>query len=405
MSRPGMPMISVSLFLAFVLGYFLTQLFRVVNAVAGPAVTGELGLDLASFGFVTSFYFLSYASIQLPLGVLLDRFGPNRVEGTLLLIAALGTVIFAFSDSVTMLTVGRALMGLGVSSGLMAAFKAFSALVPPERLPLVNGLHMAAGSLGVLAGGLPIELAIEAFGWRWSFIGLAALASFAALFLLFGVRRFPPAATTETIGDLVRAAAAIMVSAPFIRIAPIAVATQAAMMALQALWVGPILRRVAGFTPTSAATIVSLMGVAVIAGYALSAFIGDRLVYRRGVPVAHLMLGGCLAVFAMQVLIAFVDPAWSAPLWIGFALAGSFTALSYPALSRHFDVSLTGRVNASLNFVLFVCGFLLQWTFGIVVDGLAPRLGFAEAYDTALWLLILLQAFGYIWYAIRRPSD
>ena len=81
-------MISISLFLAFVLGYFLTQLFRVVNAVAGPAVSGELGLDAAEFGFVTSFYFLSYASIQLPLGVLLDRYGPNRVEGTLLLVAA-----------------------------------------------------------------------------------------------------------------------------------------------------------------------------------------------------------------------------------------------------------------------------------------------------------------------------
>lgn len=398
-------MISVSLFLAFVLGYFLTQLFRVVNAVAGPAVTSELGLDLASFGFVTSFYFLAYASIQLPLGVLLDRFGPNRVEGVLLLIAALGTVIFALSDSLAMLTVGRALMGLGVSAGLMAAFKAFSALVPLERLPLFNGLHMAAGSLGVLAGGLPIELAIEAFGWRWSFIGLAALAAFTALFLLFGVKRFPPTNTTETVGDLIRAAGGIMISAPFIRIAPIAVATQAAMMALQALWVGPFLRDVAGFTPAAAATIISLMGVAVIAGYALSAFIGDRLVYRRGLPVAHLMLGGFLGVFAMQVAIVVLDPSWSAPLWIAFALFGSFTALSYPALSRNFDVRLAGRVNASLNFVLFVFGFLFQWTFGLVVEGLTPTLGLTEAYRTALWLLIGLQAAGYVWYAIRLPRS
>lgn len=396
-------MISVSLFLAFVLGYFLTQLFRVVNAVAGPAVTGELGLDLASFGFVTSFYFLAYASIQLPLGVLLDRFGPNRVEGVLLLIATVGTVIFALSDSLTTLAIGRALMGLGVSSGLMAAFKAYSALVPPERLPLVNGLHMAAGSLGVLAGGLPVEMLIAAFGWRGFFIGLAGLAAFAAVALLFGIRNFPESAVRhETIGDLARGAGLVMISAPFIRLAPIGVATQATMMALQALWVGPFLRDVAGFSPAQAASIVSIMGIAVIAGYALSAFVGDRLVRHRGVPVVHVMLGGCVMVFAMQLAIVLVPPSWSAPFWIGFALFGTFTALSYPALGRHFAVEQTGRVNASLNFLLFAGGFVFQWSFGVVVERLTPSLGLEHAFDAALWSLIVLQAAGYVWYAVRR---
>jgi predicted MFS family arabinose efflux permease len=396
-------MINVSLFLAFVLGYFLTQLFRVVNAVAGPAVSGELGLDAATFGFVTSFYFLSYAAIQLPLGVLLDRFGPNRVEGTLLLIAAFGTAIFAMADGVVMLTVGRALMGLGVSSGLMAAFKAFSALVPPERLPLVNGLHMAAGSLGVLAGGLPVELAIEAFGWRWLFIGLAGLAAFGSVVLLFGVRGIPTAPRNESVGELIRGAGRIMISAPFIRIAPIAVATQSSMMALQALWVGPFLRDVAGLSPARAATVVSLMGIAVIAGYALSAGLADGLVRRRGLPVSWVMLGGCALVFSMLLCIILVPPAYTSPFWIGFALFGTFTALSYPALGRHFTTELTGRVNASLNFMLFVGGFVLQWTFGIVVARLAPHFGVESAYHGALWVLVGLQAAGYVWYAIRRP--
>jgi predicted MFS family arabinose efflux permease len=397
-------MISVSLFLAFVLGYFLTQLFRVVNAVAGPAVSAELGLDVAEFGFVTSFYFLSYAAIQLPLGVLLDRYGPNRVEGTLLLIAAVGTTIFALSDSITTLTIGRLLMGLGVSSGLMAAFKAFSALVPPERLPLINGLHMAAGSLGVLAAGLPVELAIEAFGWRGFFIGLAGIAAFGSLVLLFGVRGIPATHGGESFGAMVRGAGKIIVSAPFIRIAPIAAATQSSMMALQALWVGPFLRDVAGFTPAYAATVVSLMGIAVIAGYGLSAFLGDRLVRRYGVPVSAVMLGGCLMVFTMQIGIILVDPALSAPFWIGFALFGTFTALSYPALGRYFPVAQTGRVNTSLNFLLFVGGFVLQWSFGVVVERLTPAWGLEAAYDGAFLSLVALQAAGYVWYAIRRPA-
>ncbi len=397
-------MIPASIFIAFVLGYFLTQLFRVVNAVAGPAVSGELGLDIATFGFVTSFYFLAYASIQLPLGVLLDRYGPNRVEGTLLLIAAVGTTIFALSDSVLMLTVGRALMGIGVSAGLMAAFKAFSAMVPPERLPLTNGLHMAAGSLGVLAGGLPVELAIEAFGWRGFFIGLAALTASVGVLLLFFVRGIPQSPRTETFGDLMRGAGRVMVSAPFIRIAPIAMAVQSAMMAMQALWVGPFLRDVAGYTPATAATILSGMGVAVIAGYALSAGVADRLVRRRGIPVSTVMLVGCALVCAMLTFVIVFDPALSAAFWIGFALFGTFTALSYPALSRHFPVSQAGRVNASLNFTLFVGGFLLQWSFGVVVDRLTPSMGIEGAFDVAIGALVALQLAAFAWYFLRRNA-
>jgi hypothetical protein len=116
------------------------------------------------------------------------------------------------------------------------------------------------------------------------------------------------------------------------------------------------------------------------------------------------MFGGCIMVFAMQLLIVSVSPASSAPFWIGFALFGTFTALSYPALGRHFAVEQTGRVNASLNFLLFAGGFFFQWTFGVVVERLTPALGLELAFDAALWILIALQASGYLWYVVRRPS-
>lgn len=396
-------MIPASVFIAFVLGYFLTQLFRVVNSVAGPYVSGELNLDLATFGFVTSFYFLAYASIQLPLGVLLDRYGPNRVEGTLLLIAAVGTAIFAMSDSVVMLTLGRALMGIGVSSGLMAAFKTFAAMVPPERLPLINGLHMAAGSLGVLAGGLPVELIIEAIGWRGFFLGLAGLTASVAV-ILFLIRGIPPSSRAENLGELIRGAGRVMVSAPFIQIAPISMAVQSSMMAMQALWVGPYLRDVSGYSPATAATIVSGMGVAVIAGYALSAGVADRLVRRYQIPVSTVMLCGCALVCAMLTSVIVFDPAISAIFWIGFSLFGTFTALSYPALSRNFPVSQAGRVNAALNFTLFVGGFVLQWSFGVIVDWLEPSLGTEGAFDAGIASLVALQLIAFAWYFWRRPA-
>ena len=76
-------------FLPFAVGYFVSFIFRTINAVAGPDIAAELDLDAARLGFVTSAYFLAFAVMQLPVGMALDRFGPRRVEASLLLVAAI----------------------------------------------------------------------------------------------------------------------------------------------------------------------------------------------------------------------------------------------------------------------------------------------------------------------------
>ncbi|NOQ52071.1 MAG: MFS transporter, partial [Desulfuromonadaceae bacterium] len=117
----------IRLFLPFGLGYFVSYLFRTVNAVIAPDLVADLGLTPADLGLLTSAYFLAFAAFQLPLGLLLDRFGPRRVESALLLFAAAGALLFARAESLLGLIVGRALIGLGVSACLMAAFKSFTA--------------------------------------------------------------------------------------------------------------------------------------------------------------------------------------------------------------------------------------------------------------------------------------
>jgi MFS family permease len=125
-------MLWLKLFLPFAGAYFLSYLYRTANAVIGPVLSAELALGAAGLGLLTSAYFLSFAAAQLPLGMLLDRFGARRVESGLLLIAAVGAAVFALGQGIAELAVGRALIGLGVSACLMAAFKAFSLWFPPS---------------------------------------------------------------------------------------------------------------------------------------------------------------------------------------------------------------------------------------------------------------------------------
>jgi predicted MFS family arabinose efflux permease len=400
--RPSM--IPIGLFLAFAFGYFLTHLFRVVNAVVGPAISSEVGIDVAGLGFLTSAYFLAFAATQLPLGILLDRYAANRVQAVFLVATAVGAVIFAFGDSIVMLTIGRALIGLGVSSGLMSAFKAYSVVLPPERLPLVNSLHMAAGSLGVLAGGLPVELAMDALGWRNIFLCLAALSLVAAFVLFFAVKQLTARGGSDSFSALIAGVGQVVVSPSFIRIAPLSVATQATGLALIALWIGPWLRDVAGYAPSAAATIVSSVGIAMIAGYVMCGVVTNQLV-KRGIPLSSVMIGGYLCFFSTLPVVMVIEPEWAVPVWIAFALFVSFGTLSYPVLGLEFPRSLTGRVHTALNFLVFAAAFALQWAVGIVVEALAPSLGVNGAYDVAFSGLVALQAAGYIWYFLRRPEQ
>ena len=136
--------------LPFAGGYFLSYLYRSTNAIIAPQLVTEIGLSAGDLGLLTSAYFFAFAAVQLPLGVLLDRFGPRRVQSALLLFAALGAVVFAGGQNRETLAFGRALIGLGVAGSLMSSFKAITIWFPERRWPLINGCFMAMGGLGAV---------------------------------------------------------------------------------------------------------------------------------------------------------------------------------------------------------------------------------------------------------------
>ena len=138
-------MIFARVFIPFAIGYLLSYLLRVINSVIAPSLINDLGLSASDLGLLTSANLFAFAAFQLPLGVLLDRYGPRKAESALLLIAAMGCAIFALSGSLALLMLGRAMMGLGTSACLMAAFTAYALFLPKEKLPSINAYQMMAG--------------------------------------------------------------------------------------------------------------------------------------------------------------------------------------------------------------------------------------------------------------------
>jgi MFS family permease len=183
----------VRVFLPFVAAYYLSYLFRSINALIAGRLASELGLGAGDLGLLTSVYFLTFAAAQIPIAVLLDRYGPRRIQSALLVAAAVGAALFAASDSFPMLLAGRALIGLGVAAALNAGFKALALWFPKDRLTLLNGLMVMLGALGAVTATAPAEWLLAWIGWRGIFELFAAVTAGCAVMIYLVVPEAAPA--------------------------------------------------------------------------------------------------------------------------------------------------------------------------------------------------------------------
>jgi len=388
-------------FLPFAFGYFLSYLYRTVNAVIAPDLVQDLGLDPANLGLLTSAYFLSFAAFQLPLGILLDLFGPRRVEAGLLVFAAIGAILFGMAESLSELLLGRALIGLGVSACLMAAFKAFVIWFPPERLPMANGIQMVSGGLGALMATVPVEMALQVTDWRMVFIGLGLLTLLAAAAVFFIVPEKDGSQSGETLAQQLRGIADVFTSRFFWRLAPWTILAQATYLSLLGLWSGPWLRDVAGYDRDGVANTLFLVALAMISGFFFFGALTERL-SRCGVRPQSVAVVGLFVFILVQSCMLFGWQPLAVPLWLLFSFFGTAGILPYAVLSQHFPAHLSGRANTAMNLQVFVMAFAAQWGIGAII-GLWQETsggGYDPAgYRAAFGLMLILQvmAAGWFW--------
>jgi sugar phosphate permease len=395
------------IFLPFACGYFLSYLYRAVNAVLAPNLAVDLGLEPSALGLLTAAYFIAFASAQLPLGVLLDRFGPRRIEALLLLFAAAGAFLFARGTSLTALVVGRALIGFGVSACLMAAFKAFVEWFPRHRLPLVNGIQMASGGLGALSATAPVEYLLGFTDWRGIFIALTVVTLLVAVAVWRVVPDKAAAAPPTSLRQQGRGVRQVFASLVFWRAAPWATLSQASFMALQSLWAGPWLRDVAGLDRSALAAVLFWTAAAMVGGYIVMGVAAERLSRTGTRPMTVAGLG--MLVF-MVCQAAMLLPWRPSPLvlWMLFGFSGTSGILVYADLSQRFPAELAGRVNTGLNLLVFVAAFSAQWGVGAVIERWPNTLtGYApQGYRAGFGLLLVLQSLAALWFLIlHRHTD
>lgn len=391
------------IFILFSLGYFVSFAFRGANIGFAPFLTQELSLNSSELGFLSSVYFLGFAVAQLPAGILLDRYGVRKVTAAMMLFAVLGAVIFANAHSLLTLTIGRLLIGLGVSVCLGGAFKALAQTFAHHHLPLLNGMVMAIGGMGGVLVGSPLTWLLTLTSWRMVSLGMAGVTLLvAALLYLGGTVPHAAASGQARLREQVRGMGEVLKSRAFWRIASLCGVSQGVFYAMQSLWLGAYLRDVVHADPAQAAEFISIVGVAMMAGClflgALARYIGRWLSLHA---FAGLAMMGFIVV---QLLILLQVPLPQNLLWACYGVLGSSGILCYADLPKVFPSHIVGRVSMSLNFVIFMFVLAFQVGVGAVLNlwpaqqGQAP----ASAHWLAWGILIAFQLVAAFYYC-RKP--
>jgi len=390
-------MLWIRLFLPFAGAYFLSYHFRTANAVIGPVLREDLSLGAADLGLLTSAYFLAFGAAQLPLGMLLDRFGARRVESVLLLIAAAGAAVFASGHDIATLAFGRGLIGLGVSACLMASFKSFSQWFPIERQASLTGWIMTAGTLGALAASTPLNAALQLASWRTIFFVLSATTVAVAAWLFVSVPDKPGVPHPAPLSTQWSGIRQVLASRHFWRFVPLGFAQIGGFMAVQSLWSSAWMMQVNGFSRTLAADHLAAMSVAMVVSYALIGLLATRLA-RRGIgPIV--LLGGGIALALVTLLLIITEAVEQHYLlWIAYGVFSSCGTLAYAVMSAGFPVALSGRANTTYNLMVFLGAFSLQWGMGVLIEWLeAAGQNAAAAHRHAFAVLLGLQVLASAW--------
>ena len=397
---------AITVFFVFAFGYFLSCLLRAITATLSPVLTLEFELMAADLGLLAGGYFLGFASMQIPLGYLLDKFGPKKIVSSFLSIAFIGTVSFALAQSFSGLLVSRILIGVGVSACLMAPLTGYRIWFAENQQQRANSWMLMIASLGFLSSTLPVQLLLPALGWRWIFGGIAALILISIILMLAFIPKWDHQ-KDESMENPVRqgSLADVWKNKFFISVIPMGLFNYGGLMAIQTLWAGPWMIRVAGYTPLESATGLFWINITMLVSFFLWGYFLPRITSLGFSALKILKLGLPVSFLVMLAIIILGSKAGAFYITL-FILSSIFLSVTQPAVGLSFQSHLAGKALTSFNLLIFLGTFIMQWVMGLVID-LVKNFGYTEVlgFKAAFSFFLLLSFISYIFFLIINKKS
>ncbi len=378
--------------LLYLIGFYQ----RVAPAVITDRLMTDFGIGAAALGNLSAFYFYSYVAMQVPTGVIADRWGPRKLLAAGAGLAALGTALFALAPGIGWANAGRLLIGGSVAVAFVSMLKLASHWFAPRQFALVSGMALFMGVVGGVFAGVPLRLLVEAFGWRPVMGVSAAVTTVLCLAIWLRVRDDPSQAGyasharqagghgTGRHGAILRGLMEVLAFRNIWLLTLTPIGFSGAVLTFAGLWGVPYLRQVHSLDPKAAAAITSTLLVAWALGGPLLGAWSERLGRRKPLYVAM----SALALAGWGVVIFLAPPlAVMVPLLVVIGFASGSLIIGFAWSKESVPPRLMGTASGVCNMGPLLGGMILQPAVGWMLDrhwqgGLAQG---ARIYDAAAY--------------------
>ena len=391
---------AISIFLVFALGYFISTLLRAITATISPELINEFDLSAGELGLLGGGYFLGFASVQIPLGYLLDLKGPRKIVSYFLSIAIIGIVLFALAQNFLTLLISRVIIGIGVGACLMGPLTAYRVWYQDETQQRSNSWMLMVGAVGMLFSSLPVQYLLPTIGWRGVFINLSILTTICIILIIIFIPKWnvKDLDKNSEVGTLKE----IWKNNFFRSLVPMGLFNYGGLFAIQTLWAGPWMVRVSGYAPEESAKGLFMIYFFMLISFLVWGFFVPKISKNINDAIKLLKIGTPLSLIILGLII-YLGPDAGAIHWTLFVVSAIFLSLSQPAVGMAFTLSNAGKALTSFNLLLFVGAFFVQWMMGIIID-LSMNFSFSEviAFKFAMSFVLISSLLSYLYFLIKN---
>ena len=398
---------SVLIFCVFAFGFFISNLLRSITATLTPVLTSEFDLSAGNLGLLAGGYFLGFSLMQIPAGLLLDKYGPKKVVAYLLLIALVSTISFAFAKSFTGLLISRFFIGVGVAACLMGPLTGYRVWFEDKYQQRANSWMLMVASFGFVISTLPVQILLPVIGWRSIFLIISILILLSIILILI----FAPSWNYNVQNQNIQSAEStgrlsdVWKNKFFISLIPLAFLNYGGVQAIQTLWAGPWMLNVAGYSPLESATGLFWINIIMLFafmfwGYILPKFsslgIDSMKIVKIGLPISYIVLF-CIIIMGQKA---------GAMMFTLYILSSIVLSLTQPALALSFPQNLAGKSLTSLNVFIHSGTFFVQWGIGLLID-LSKNMGanIITSYKISLSIFLILCILSYIFFIFFNKNE
>ena len=392
---------AITIFLVFALGYFISTLLRAITATISPELVSEFNLSSGELGLLGGGYFLGFASVQIPLGYLLDSKGPRRIVSYFLSLSIVGLILFSTAQNLSMLLLSRVIIGVGVGACLMGPLTAYRIWFQDETQQRANSWMLMVGAIGMLSSSLPVQYFLPLIGWRSILLILALLTLICILLIIIFIPKWD-IKSDENKQFNENKLSTVWKNSLFQSLIPMGFFSYGGLFAIQTLWAGPWMIRVSGYTPEESAQGLFLIYFLMLVSFLCWGYFVPKFSKNVNDAIRLLRIGATLNLIVLTLII-YLGPKAGSIHWALFIVSSIFLSLTQPAVGIAFSLKNAGKALTSFNLLIFIGAFFIQWVIGLIID-IGISLNYSEiiSFKLAMLFVLITSLISYFYFLLKN---